>query len=517
MYTVFIADDEITECKALEMMIRNGMRSCKVIGYANNGTDLLKAMEGERPDIAIIDINMPGLTGLEVLEFIRMRNYSTKIVINTAYSDFSYIKKAMKYKVSDYILKPVKREELYSILNGICKQLDEERKQKQKVTRVHSMENQMSEMAKNFFVTSLLLGEFDEMSFALLSRSFQLPYLGGCMMVIQLESDRDAGNNENQWMEQVQCIFDTEFERSVEYISKCYNRGIYYYLMPGISRREFEEWFVREAETLCANIQERYGYALRIGVSLWKREPPELLSALEECRRAVHSRDESGIYFYEEPRRKTSRYYEEKIQRWRSFFEEEQIGKVSDEMRKIIQETMEKKEELEGLKLDSLLCLMELFYQTGNAPARFACMAKFKWAKLLEGEDGEILLEQVERLLEMYEEKLKSMNLSENIKQTLGYMDENFAKDLSLDDAAENVGITPFYLSRLFKQEIGLGFTGILTDIRMGKVWMMLQNSEYSIREISERTGFASLSYFYKVFKKYFGITVGEMRELVGN
>lgn len=189
MYTVFIADDEITECKALEMMIRNGMRSCKVIGYANNGTDLLKAMEGERPDIAIIDINMPGLTGLEVLEFIRMRNYSTKIVINTAYSDFSYIKKAMKYKVSDYILKPVKREELYSILNGICKQLDEERKQKQKVTRAHSMENQMSEMAKNFFVTSLLLGEFDETSFALLSRSFQLPYLGGCMMVIQLESD----------------------------------------------------------------------------------------------------------------------------------------------------------------------------------------------------------------------------------------------------------------------------------------------------------------------------------------
>lgn len=516
MYTVFIADDEMTECKALEMMIRNGMRSCKVIGYANNGIDLLKAVEREQPDIAIIDINMPGLSGLEVLEFIRMKDYRTKIIINTAYSDFAYIKKAMKHKVSDYILKPVKREELYSILSGICRQLDEERKQDQNTTRVNSMENQMSKMAQNFFLTSLLLGEFDEVSFDLLKKRFQMPYLGSCMMVIQQAPAQESAEDEMVWMERIQSAFDTEFERSVEYISKCYNRGIYYYLMPGIGRGEFKEWFLREAEIICGNIQRQYGYSLQIGISLWKQESSELLSALEECRRAVRSRDEAGVFFYEEPGRKINRYYEECIQRWSILFRENRIKKVADEIGEIIRSATVKTDEFEELKLDTLLCLLELFYQNSIAPARFSCMAKFKWTELLKEENEEALLACIDRLLNMYEKKLKSMNLCENVMRTIKYMNENYTKDLSLDDAAEHVKITPFYLSRLFKQEIGLGFTGILTDIRMGSVWMMLRKPEYSIREISERAGFASLSYFYKVFKKYFGITVGEMRTLVG-
>lgn len=58
-----------------------------------------------------------------------------------------------------------------------------------------------------------------------------------------------------------------------------------------------------------------------------------------------------------------------------------------------------------------------------------------------------------------------------------------------------------------------MNFTEVLTDIRMGQALRFLYEEDCSAREISERTGFASLNYFYKVFKKYYGITFGELRE----
>lgn len=60
-----------------------------------NGLDFLKSVEKYQPDIAIVDINMPGLTGLEALKILKLKSFSMKIIINTAYNDFEYIQEAL--------------------------------------------------------------------------------------------------------------------------------------------------------------------------------------------------------------------------------------------------------------------------------------------------------------------------------------------------------------------------------------------------------------------------------------
>ena len=70
-----------------------------------------------RPDIAIVDINMPGLTGLEALKILKLKSFSMKIIINTAYNDFAYIQEALALGASGYLLKPIEHQSFCDTLN----------------------------------------------------------------------------------------------------------------------------------------------------------------------------------------------------------------------------------------------------------------------------------------------------------------------------------------------------------------------------------------------------------------
>ena len=74
MYRIIIADDEAVECRALEMMIQSDFEKLEVLPCASNGIELIANVEKYRPDIAIVDINMPGMNGLDALEVLRGRN-----------------------------------------------------------------------------------------------------------------------------------------------------------------------------------------------------------------------------------------------------------------------------------------------------------------------------------------------------------------------------------------------------------------------------------------------------------
>ena len=74
MYRLMIADDQSIECRALEHKIQTEFENIEVLPSARDGIDFLKKAEEFKPDIAIVDINMPGLNGLETIEILKMRN-----------------------------------------------------------------------------------------------------------------------------------------------------------------------------------------------------------------------------------------------------------------------------------------------------------------------------------------------------------------------------------------------------------------------------------------------------------
>ena len=105
------------------------------------------------------------------------------------------------------------------------------------------------------------------------------------------------------------------------------------------------------------------------------------------------------------------------------------------------------------------------------------------------------------------------MNKSwEYVAKAFLYIKKMYSRNISLEDVAALVGISPFYLSRLLKQELNETFVEILTKVRVAEALALLRDSGKTIRQIGEAVGYSNTTYFYKVFKKQTGMTVGEVR-----
>lgn len=77
---------------------------------------------------------------------------------------------------------------------------------------------------------------------------------------------------------------------------------------------------------------------------------------------------------------------------------------------------------------------------------------------------------------------------------------------------ADQVGISPYYLSHLFHKELKSDFTGYIFQLRMQYMMQLLQKKEYTVRELAEKLGYHDVGYFSRVVKKYTGKTVGEIK-----
>ena len=127
-YTMVIADDEPVVLKSTELFLKKEFPDIEIVGMAENGIKLKEMLEAYKPDMAIVDIRMPGLSGIEVIELLQHKKCSTHFIISTAYSDFDYIKKALDLKTDGYLVKPSKREEKLDVIGKLCRTVEEEKK-----------------------------------------------------------------------------------------------------------------------------------------------------------------------------------------------------------------------------------------------------------------------------------------------------------------------------------------------------------------------------------------------------
>jgi two-component system, response regulator YesN len=123
MYNVIIVDDEPIIKKSLTKLIEMKFPQFKVIGYADNGKEAFDLTREHLPDLIITDIRMPEMDGLELIKMVESLEKEIKTVVVSGYDEFEYAQAAIRHGAVDYLLKPIKPEMFYNMLEKVEKQL----------------------------------------------------------------------------------------------------------------------------------------------------------------------------------------------------------------------------------------------------------------------------------------------------------------------------------------------------------------------------------------------------------
>ena len=116
---VLLVDDEIMIREGFKRLFNWEEHDCEVVGEASDGMEALTKIDQLKPDIAIMDINIPIMNGLKVIQMARLKHPDTAFVIVSGYDDFAYCREALRLQITDYILKPVNYEEFGTCIDNL--------------------------------------------------------------------------------------------------------------------------------------------------------------------------------------------------------------------------------------------------------------------------------------------------------------------------------------------------------------------------------------------------------------
>ena len=124
MYSLYIVEDEQLEIEAIRLIIEQYTQNIDIVGTAHSGKQALNDIRRLRPDVVLMDINIPEMNGIEVLKIIKKEEPTIKVIIITAFNEFDFAHQAIKARVDDFLLKPIRPKQLVESINTVIKSLN---------------------------------------------------------------------------------------------------------------------------------------------------------------------------------------------------------------------------------------------------------------------------------------------------------------------------------------------------------------------------------------------------------
>ncbi len=513
MYRILIVDDEFLVRLGLKTTIDWKEHGYQVVGEASNGQEALKMMDTLKPDIVLVDIKMPLMDGLEFISHAGKLTKHVSFIILTNYENFQYAKQAMRLGVSQYLLKSeINPETLLDALESACQGHVDKAKQGQN-------------------------GEEERMRY--LSRSLSKGQINRSIAPERLEAPVEGLFPEEQYIVvKYYCNIGTMTEQSINMLSKtmislleteypgltyCENLFQMHYYMtiifPCADEKEIYKKAIDKSQLIARKIKYYFDTIVRGGISEKKEaeQIPVLLNQSESARRRCFFDTESFMvfdgcfqgYLKTMERVQVSGTKLSKILSTGNF---EELCSYIYEIFQVLRTQMNYSN-VKHAFLD-FLSSAKLYLETIDEETGKNLIKRFDydiWDTLTSIDEAEsYLCDAFESLLQRIGE---NGSYSISIRKSIAFIEENYEKNITLQDVADHVGISKNYLSMLFKQETEINFVTYLNRYRIEKAKQLLTTTNMKIYEIADSVGFYSPYYFSKVFKEQTRMQCKEYRE----
>lgn len=527
MHTLLIIDDDRWVRQGLRMTLNWEKEGIEVVGDAEDGEEALDLIKLHKPDIILMDINMPGMDGLALLEILQNQKISIKVIVISGYKDFSYAQKAIRYGVSDYILKPIQEHELLEVVRKCKNELGDESLYSTQMQKLSSCLRESLPLARSRFFEMLLNrqtacppGDIDS----------KWDALG-----IPLDPDRISvlAIKINYWgtkdCEDIDCtrirnalgnISEEVGTRSGSVIACPLNSNDEADLAVLYSFQSDRQEPVHSWMPLINEAYHYLGIRISIGISR-ERNRSMLFYSFEEALNAC------AHYFYEGCEKvydasvifngnKEDKLYSGPDDSW----ETQLLHAMKLGNEKLLEQmTEEFVQHLHALqdKFSPLGICRGLAMMMQNISKKWeACYPQHRKFKISSCSLQELKNELKSALLRCSEEARSSGNLNRVVELALNYTREHFMEGITMNTVAEQIHVNPCYFSKVFHEEMGETFSKYLIRLRMSKAKELLKGSTLKIYEIAEQVGYNDFRHFGRMFKDIEGITPAQYRDVCG-
>ncbi|WP_158701677.1 response regulator [Lentibacillus sp. Marseille-P4043] len=459
---VLIAEDELLERKAMKKFIEDNFNDIKVVGEAPNGRKAIELAKTLQPDIIFMDIKMPGINGLEAIETIIQINPVIKFILVSAYDSFEYAKQAMTFGIKEYILKPGKKEEIIKAIRRVQKEIVMERQQVEEKT-------QSNQVLKEHLITKLMQYPIETDAINI-HRKFFSTMTCGYFLVVQAKGNF-LQNELNHILEK---LIETPFI--------AHHHENLYAICIFLRRRPDKAEILRTAR----GIHLKLGQGSFVGAGHSYSSIDQFPKSYQEAFIACYQLEKENARHYGFFNRETYTDNRESLTR---LIEKVEQGNDQDAVRlyKEYQDFL-LQHNLDELYLHMKRIMLERGIAFPERP-RSEIMTTKDWERFIT-----VCCMHIQ---DYYQSK-------QYIEKAKKYIQQHFQGSITLEETAAHVNLSPNYFSNMFKHEFGTTFIEYVTKVRLHKAKELLEENNYSLKEISYMVGYKDPNYFSRVFKKHF-------------
>lgn len=519
---IAVIEDETPIREGMAKILQKIKPGYEVVGTAKDGAEGLELVRNIRPDLIIMDIRMPKMTGLEMLAKIRQEKIMCKAIVLSAYSDFNYAKQAIELGIENYLLKPIRIAELKWTLQDI----------ENKLTKSHSQERVFS--LENIF-TSCVNGQLqpDEAFHVMTQHKYGFTV-------------NDRAEILTIWLGSG---YEKQKDRVKQLVEKTVQKDRVKHLMEKAAGREISySVYVQKADAwkllICVF------YRLSAGTSLFpfyqKTVIPEISSGVEQPIVCVWKESEKILNLPDDLKDMKA------LMEWGLIFgpgkiiNKEEIQKLSlTQLRYPIELEENAKKALFTENKSELVKiyekLFEYYQQNLCSPAEMKnSLIRFNLALVKANEEyfAESALEiqnifrrlssvvcwqEIDTLMEKF---FHIMNIDSStmqgetlvsgmVQKAQQLIKKYYDQGITLEEIAGKLFVSEEYLSSQFKKETGMTFTETVRKYRIEKVKKLLLETHLKLNQIAVLAGYSDPKYMSKVFKEEVGMLPNEYRKSV--
>lgn len=521
MYTAVIIDDE--------KHIRNGLKNCipwhdlgiRVSGTAANGIEACELIDTAKPDIIITDIRMPGMDGLELIKHIRKQACTAKVIILSAYNDFSYAKQAIRFGVSDYLLKPIDEQELLSTIEACIGEIES-------ADTIRSQDMEAAVQQRQQMLHAVIFQEHDDQQalYELFEQSSIDVNVPAAVIVLHASPLPNVSEScHTPEMNYSELFID--LNRVLEHSGAGYesflddeNRIV---LVQSL-REESADKSLHHIKELLSSWMQETETRVQCRISAGIGTPADILSISESYMqgvRAVEYRmvDAMSRIHHFEPSAKNTRFnpFRHKENIFLNSIKTGDVRLMEAELDTVFDDIDQAKDTLDPYFLKETISgfiarIIDDVRTISNTDERIKSKKSVSQAVWNAASLKELKSCMFKYLSKEAEKLSLKTSVSSIIQQAHEYIQNNFHKHITVHEISRELLLHPNYFSSLYAEVMGERCSTYIAKVRIEKAKELIDTTCLKIYEIADKVGYPDFRQFTKTFKKIEGITPKEYK-----